>query len=71
MANLNILFENLGYIADGPYFVLLRPVRYSCLCVTKASMTVLDTGAALQHLCGLEVQGPKLRASCGVHGCLL
>lgn len=69
----NIFFENLhlDHIAHDPYFVLLRPVCYSCLCATKASVTVLDTGAALQHLCGLDVQGPKLRASCGVHGCLL
>lgn len=69
----NIFFENLGldYIAGGPYFVLLRSVCYSCFCAIKASRTTLDTGAALQHLCGSNVQGPKLRASCGVHGCLL
>lgn len=51
---------------DGPYFVLLRPVFYSCLCATKGTMAVLVTGAAHQHLCGLDVRGPKLRASCGV-----
>lgn len=45
--------ENFGldYTADGPYFVLLRSVCYSCLFTTRGSITVLNAGTSLQCSC--------------------
>lgn len=49
--NTSLEYFGLDYIANVPRFVLLRPVYYSCLCISRDNVTVLDTGAALQCLC--------------------